>query len=105
MTLLGFILIYNCPFDKRSIVYNMRSILFSLLVVMLTMKVKIGNRPLYWLGLNLFPLYIYQRIPMIVLYEIDGGTFVRFHHCLYVLLCVLITLLLTRIYKVIEIKM
>ena len=32
---------------------------------MITMKVKISNTPLIWLGIHLFPIYIYQRIPMI----------------------------------------
>ena len=43
------------------------SCLFCLLIVVLTMKVHIGNPVLQWLGKNVFPLYILQRLPMLVL--------------------------------------
>jgi len=37
------------------------------ITIMLMMKFEIGNKFLVWLGVNLFPLYIYQRLPMILL--------------------------------------
>ncbi len=36
-------------------------------IILLMMKFKIGNFLTVWMGVNLFPLYIYQRLPMIVL--------------------------------------
>ena len=50
----------------KGIAYNFYSIAFCSFVVMLTMKLKLNNPVLIWTGRNLFPLYIYQRIPMIV---------------------------------------
>ncbi len=41
--------------------------LFALWAVMLTMKVKLDNRVLQWLGTVSFSVYILQRIPMILL--------------------------------------
>ena len=67
--------------------HNMAAIVLSLLIVQLTMKIKISNSPLIWLGVNLFPLYIYQRLLMIVLYEFDNGTFVRENSLIYMVVC------------------
>lgn len=43
--------------------------LFAILVILITMRFKIGNKILYWLGVNAFAIYILQRIPMIVATE------------------------------------
>ena len=40
---------------------------FCLVVVILTAKLRIGNRPLSWMGKHLFEIYILQRLPMILL--------------------------------------
>lgn len=44
-----------------------RNLCFGGFVVILTMRVQISGRVLSWCGRNLFPLYILQRIPMILL--------------------------------------
>lgn len=43
--------------------------LFGILVIMLSMKMKIGNAALNWLGTNAFAIYILQRLSMIVASE------------------------------------
>lgn len=47
--------------------YGICACLFSLLFVMITMKVKVNNRVLQWLGIHAFAIYIMQRWPMIIL--------------------------------------
>ena len=47
--------------------YTMWGVLFMALVVLFTMKIKIGNRILDWFGTHVFSVYILQRIPMIIL--------------------------------------
>lgn len=42
------------------------NLVFCLTVILITMKIKFGNRVLVWLGKHLFEIYILQRIPMIV---------------------------------------
>lgn len=44
--------------------YSICACLFSLLVVFVCMKIKIGNGVLHWLGVCSFDIYILQRIPM-----------------------------------------
>lgn len=39
-------------------------VVFALILVLVTMKVKLNNRALRWLGVNCFGIYILQRIPM-----------------------------------------
>lgn len=60
-------------FNKLPItVYIIWTVLFTLLVVLITMKLKIGNKVLYWLGNHVFSIYIFQRLPMSI--------FVRFEN-------------------------
>lgn len=47
--------------------YTAWAIMFMALVVLFTMKMKIGNRILDWFGAHIFSVYILQRIPMIIL--------------------------------------
>lgn len=105
VTVTIFLLLYNYHHDFRSILYNIQSMCFSLFVVLLTMKLRIGNRPLIWLGMNLFPLYIYQRIPMIVFCHINDGQFVSEYFYTYVVVCFIITIVMAKFYKYIEIKL
>lgn len=46
------------------ITYSMRAVVFIALIVLLTMKVEIGNNILQWFGTHVFSFYILQRIPM-----------------------------------------
>lgn len=85
--------------------YNIFSILFCLWILTITIKVDFSkNSFLKWCGTNLFPLYIYQRIPMIVLSTISEGIFVRDYPVVYIILCFAITLLITYSYKYWTIK-
>lgn len=79
--------------------YNIESIFFALLIVMLTMKVRIGNTTLYWLGANLFPLYIYQRIPMIMIREIQGEAWLSSYPYLFVIITLVGAIVITLFYK------
>ncbi len=69
------------------------------------MKLRIGNKPLYWLGANLFPLYIYQRIPMIVLSHTALGNLPKDMPLLYIVSCMFITLFIARYYRYWQIKL
>lgn len=51
--------------DWRMALHIVETSLFALLIVLLTMKLKIGNRVLNWLGINAFAIYILQRLAMI----------------------------------------
>lgn len=78
---------------------NLMAVAFALIVVMLTMKVHIGNSWLQWFGTNLFPLYIYQRLPMFALKATMGDDFLSHYPIIYLIICLLITCLITRYYK------
>ncbi len=54
-------------FRGNMAVYEVLAVVFSLFGVLLTMKVSFGNRVLQWLGGMVFPIYILQRLPMMVL--------------------------------------
>lgn len=87
------------PNSFRGILYNLDSLACVFCILLLSMKIQVQNGPLKWLGAHLFPLYIYQRLPMIALFSIDGGNFVKQNPILYVLICFGITLLIAFPYK------
>lgn len=62
-----------CHLNKREFgVYILWTITFTLLVVLITMKVNFGNKILYWLGNHVFSVYILQRLPLSVFNEIEA---------------------------------
>lgn len=87
------------PFWIKGLIYNLYSIVFCIIIVMLTMKFTISSSILVWLGQHLFPLYIYQRVLMIILSSIVGGVFVANYPILYVISCLAITIIITYYYK------
>lgn len=73
--------------------YLLSNVVFTLIVVFLTMRFHMGNPILRWCGNNLFELYILQRIPMIVLKNIG---ILEINIYLYFVLCVLFTIILIK---------
>ncbi|MDO4413647.1 MAG: acyltransferase family protein [Erysipelotrichaceae bacterium] len=51
----------------NNVIYSIYSIMFSLMVVFMTSRVRIQNQILLWIGKYSFSIYILQRIPMILL--------------------------------------
>lgn len=56
--------LYKIPGIKA---YSLYACVFCLLVVLLTTNVRMDNPILRWLGKNTFTVYIFQRIPMLIL--------------------------------------
>lgn len=52
--------------------YILWTVLFTLFVVLLTMKINIGNKVLFWLGNHVFSIYIFQRLPMSIFVRFDA---------------------------------
>lgn len=104
ISVIAFLLLYIFPYSIRGIVDNALSIAFAAFVMILSMKVRVRSKVLEWLGKNLFPLYIYQRIPMILFSTILGGGIIVEWPELYILLCVCVTLAFAYFYKFIDIR-
>ncbi len=99
-----FLVLFLFPYDVKGVIANMRACLLAMTIVVLSMRVQVRSTPLAWLGKNLFPLYIYQRIGMIIFSRIDEGEFIRDYPFLYILICALVTLLFGLTYKYFQIK-
>ena len=86
-------------YRKSSVlVYNAASIIFAFLIVTLTSRIRIQNRFLIWLGVNLFPLYIYQRLPMLTINELCPSV-VSVYPIAFYLVSFLITIIIAASYK------
>lgn len=55
----------------RVVSYSICACVFCIAVVLITTKIKVDNCVLRWLGKYSFSIYILQRLPMIVLTELD----------------------------------
>lgn len=93
------------PDGLKYLAMNVCSVFFALFVVSVCFKVKLNSRLLEWSGKHLFPLYIYQRIPMTLLATGMGGSLVVGYKYLYVVACMAIVILITTLYKYIAIKL
>lgn len=71
--------------------YSMWGILFMALVVLATMKIKIGNGILDFFGSHVFSVYILQRIPMIILSKLGLAAS---HKYIFVVLCFVCTIVM-----------
>lgn len=58
--------------------YIMLPILFALSIVVVTMKIKIGNKILDFFGKHIFSIYILQRIPMMIFQNIISNLYLFF---------------------------
>ena len=69
LVLIGFGLSYYLGHNYKAFFLLICAPIFSILIILITMRLKIGNKILYWLGINAFAIYILQRIPMIIAKE------------------------------------
>ena len=99
ITILAFIA--TKKFEAINVIwYSATSILFTLAIVLITVKINLKSKILVWCGKNLFWLYILQRIPMMILSKIGYAENNAYR---FALICIVATIILTIIYsKVIE---
>lgn len=76
--------------DTHLVWYDLWGMLFMVLLVLLTMKIRIGNDILNWFGSHVFSIYILQRIPMMVFTELGMAD----HRYSFITLSFLATLVL-----------
>lgn len=75
--------------------YELYTISFTLLVVLITMKISFGNKVLLWLGNHVFSVYILQRIPMTVFQRVDV---ISSNYYVYFTLCFVVTVILAELF-------
>ncbi len=93
------------PYNIWGLKPNLNAVLFALTIVIFTRKIQLKSKSLCWMGKMLFPLYIYQRLPMIALYQIRDGGFVLYQTIFYVLFCGIITIIIAFFYKYISLTL
>ena len=76
--------------------YEINTLIFALTIVLLTRKIQITNVVVEWMGRNLFPLYIFQRLPMMLL---DRVEFMHNNSYVFLGVAAISTLLITFIYN------
>ena len=94
----------SIPWNLAGFRVNALSIAFALAIVTLSMRLKIDNPILRWCGEQLFPLYIYQRIPMIILAATLPSWMLNGHPLVYTVMCIVATVLISMGYKYFRIR-
>lgn len=79
--------------------YNVGCVCFVLTIVLISMRVRLRNKLLMWFGINLFPLYIYQRLPMITLKQWLGTSWICSHPFIYTVTCLGVTMIICYFYR------
>ena len=97
--------LYLFPIEAHGFKTNILSVFFAFLIVVLSMRIKIHNRALEWCGENLFPLYIYQRIPMMIFAIVLPSSFLVQYPLAYIGICLVVTIGLVYLYKFIKIAL
>ena len=87
----AYIVLYFHRFKYGVEGYSLWAISFIVLVLLTTMKVKIGNPLLEWFGKHIFSIYILQRIPMMTL---DHFGCIESHRYISLILVIVTTALL-----------
>ena len=95
---------YVQAYDWFQLRYNAMSMVFALLMLALTMKVRINNRILIWFGKMLFPVYIYMRLPMLVMKH-ETPAFVGTYPAAFILISLAVTVGIACCYRHWEIKL
>lgn len=78
------------------------NVCFTIVVLLLTMRITIKNRVIMWCGKNLFEIYILQRIPMIIFKQLGLS---KYNIYVYFALCLISTLLMVLPFKYITDKL
>lgn len=92
---------------SNPLMHNGASIVFSFLCVLGSMKVCFANKTAIWLGVRIFPLYIYQRLSMIViqaLYPELVSVTPPGAYLIFVLCCILITLVIGKFIPLVKLE-
>ena len=99
LSVLLVMLFYQIPFDMGANNLIPMGLVFAMLFVTITMRVRIGNPVLQWFGEHLFPLYIYQRIPMIVLAAVLPSWMLTVHPIIFVGLSFVLSVIIASAYR------
>lgn len=104
LLLLVFKLLYFYPNGTLYLPYNISSMAFALLCVLLTMKVDINSPVLQWFGSHLFPVYIYMRLPMMFI-ENRYPELIATQPAIFIVLCLVVTSIIAHLYRFWQIKL
>lgn len=102
--IIAFAGIFRCP-SLYGFGLNIKAIAFALAIVLVTMRFPVRNGALEWCGKHLFPLYIYQRMPMILLFAVDPTGFANWRMPIYLVLSFIVTIAIAKLYPIIAIRM
>lgn len=103
ISLFVFALFYLLP-NIAGVSMNIAGIFLCSLMILFLSKFHLRSRILAWSGVNLFPLYIYQRIPMIVFPLIVDNSAIGFQYW-YILASFVFTLIIALLYRFIRLPL
>lgn len=76
--------------------WTLRPVVFALLVLLITMKVRISSDAFAYMGKHLFSLFILQRLPMIALTKYGVA---QYHRYYFLIICFIATIILSFLFE------
>lgn len=67
LSIAAFLAFYNLPYERCGLRHNLMGCAMMTVIVLLTMKVRIGNRILDWCGSHVFPIYMYHFVFYVII--------------------------------------
>lgn len=87
---------YLHRYDYDIYTYSVWAIFFTILLVLITMKLNICNKIIEWFGTHVFSIYILQRLPMIIL---DQVGLIKDHVYISLIIVFVITLSMALVFE------
>ena len=90
---------FRLGFEWHGVRSNVVTLLFVIGFVLLMMKFRMRNAALLWLGSHLFPIYIYQRLPMFLLDRCSSGWLTKECVSLFIIISWCLALMIAWAYR------
>lgn len=78
--------------------YSVWGCAFMAMILLFNMKISLKNNMLIWFGKNVFGIYIWQRVPMIILKNLRGGIYTERTY-VFIFSCFIATIFITMIFN------
>lgn len=104
LLLILFGVLFYATDGRNRMLFNLTGIVFAMLMILLTMKLGIKNPILRWFGKNLFPVYIYMRVPMLII-EHTCPEMIAAQPAVFILISLAITVFIAHLYRYWQVRL
>jgi len=107
--LMGILFLITYKYRANYLIYEIHSICFVILIILFSLKIKIGNPILLWLGKNTFNIYILQRLCFMIFEYFKINEYNTYLYFLLsitsiIIISIIYDKILNKLFKIIKLK-